>query len=310
MLVHELGVDGVAARLRSDGLGIDLGAAAVCIRSDIDELPSLLSRLYGDFEVAAAPGLFDVTVQLKVERAWWRRLRPQVNLWLDGEREFEPFPRDTPLPLLEWGINYGLASRLSCYLLLHAGVVARGDKALVLPAMPGSGKSTLTAYLSRRGYRLLSDEFGVIRLDDGLVLPLLRPVALKNASIDVLRAADPALILGPSYPRTRKGTVAHMAPSASDARAVHQPARPAAIVFPQYVPGAGAELQPLEPARAFGRLAVNSFNYDVLGPQGFEVLCDVIETTSAHALVYGDLAAAVSHIDALMGPPTGGESTR
>ncbi len=70
---------------------------------------------------------------------------PQIELWVDGATPFERFPRDTPLPLLEWGINYALAARLCCYLLLHAGCVARADAGVLLPAMPGSGKSTLTA---------------------------------------------------------------------------------------------------------------------------------------------------------------------
>ncbi|MBK9234594.1 MAG: hypothetical protein IPO19_00450 [Rhodoferax sp.] len=33
---------------------------------------------------------------------------------------------------------------------------------LVMPAIPGSGKSTLTAGLSLSGWRLLSDEFGAL----------------------------------------------------------------------------------------------------------------------------------------------------
>ena len=270
------------------------------MRSDVDELATLISRLYADFETLDAPGVFDVTVDLVVERSASRLFLPRVELWLDGEREFEPFPRDTPLPLLEWGINYGLATRLCCYLLLHAAVVAKGDQALLLPAMPGSGKSTLAAVLSRRGYRLLSDEFGVIRLDDRLILPLLRPIALKNASIDVLRSVDPAAVIGPRYPKTRKGTVAHLAPCENDVRASSQPARPALVVFPQFVAGAGLDVRSLEPARAFSRLAVNSFNYDVLGPDGFDALCDVVESAESYTLSYGDLDAAVEAIDRLM----------
>ncbi len=300
MRVRDLGVGGVRTRLVGAGLGLDLGAAVVCVRSDVDELPALLSQLYADFETLKAPGAFDVTVDLVVERSASRLFRPRVELWLDGEREFEPFPRDTPLPLLEWGINYGLATRLYCYLLLHAGVVAKGDRALLLPAMPGSGKSTLAAVLSRRGYRLLSDEFGVIRLDDRQVIPLLRPIALKNASIDVLRSVDPAAVIGPRYAKTRKGTVAHLAPRENDVLAAPQPAQPVLIVFPQFVAGAGLDLRSLEPARAFSRLAVNSFNYDVLGPDGFDALCDVVDGSASYTLSYGDLEAAVDAIDRLM----------
>ncbi len=300
MRVRDLGVGGVHARLAGAGLGLDLGAAVVCIRTDVGELAALISQLYAHFETLEAPGIFDVTVDLVVERSAFRLIRPRVELWLDGEREFEPFPRDTPLPLLEWGVNFGLATRLYCYLLLHAGVVAKGDQAVLLPAMPGSGKSTLAAVLSRRGYRLLSDEFGVVRLEDRLILPLLRPIALKNASIDVLRSVDPAAVIGPRYPKTRKGTVAHLAPSENDVLASSRPARPALVIFPQFIAGAGLDLRLLEPARAFSRLAVNSFNYDVLGPDGFDALCDLVDGAASYTLSYGDLDAAVDAIDRLM----------
>jgi hypothetical protein len=39
-------------------------------------------------------------------------------------------------------------------------------------------------------------------------------VALKNESIGVIRAFAPQALLGPDFPKTRKGTVAHLAASA------------------------------------------------------------------------------------------------
>ena len=57
------------------------------------------------------------------------------------------------------------------FLLLHAGAVERGGGAVLLPAQPGSAKSTLAAALACSGFRLLSDQFGVVSLDDGLCCP-------------------------------------------------------------------------------------------------------------------------------------------
>ncbi len=155
-------------------------------------------------------------------------VRPQCELLCDGVRELEPFPLDTPLPLLEWGTNYALATRLFCYLLLHAGVVERGGRAIVMPAMPGSGKSTLTAALTLRGFRLLSDEFGVVRLSDARLLRMLRPLALKNESIDVIQRFEPTAVIGPRFPKTHKGTVAHLAPLAIARRRAARSRQPGA----------------------------------------------------------------------------------
>jgi len=309
MRLADLAREAIREMLIGDGLALDLGAARVRIRSDVTAMAGLLQTVYGAFPRLSANDLFDVTVDLREVAGLRRVVRPQVELWIDGAREFEPFPRDTPLPLLEWGINFALATRLGCYLLLHSGALERQGRGLLLPAMPGSGKSTLTAALSRRGFRLLSDEFGVIRLADRKMLSMLRPVALKNESIGVLRALDPTAIIGPSFPKTRKGTVAHLAPQTRDVDAIGESVAPRCIVFPRFDQAAGVDLKPLPRAQAFARLAVNSFNYDMLGPGAFDALGEVVQASTCFDLRYGDLEGAIAAIDAILdGVPDNGSA--
>lgn len=301
MSLSDVGEDAVRNSLLGDGLALDLGAASIRIRSELPEVAPMLRLLYGAFAAPASVDLFDATVALRPAAMGLRQVfRPQIELWIDGALEFERFPRDTPLPLLEWGINYALAARLGNHLLLHAGALERNGSGLLLPAMPGSGKSTLTAVLARHGYRLLSDEFGVIRLKDRQMLAMLRPIALKNESISVLRAFDPSAIIGPSFPKTRKGTVAHVAPQAKDVAAIHLPVQPRCIIFPQFESSVGIELREIPGARAFARLVVNSFNYEVLGPDAFDALCDVVQRCACFELTYGDLARAIESIDSVL----------
>jgi HprK-related kinase A len=196
-------------------------------------------------------------------------------------------------------MNFLLAGRLSAHLLLHAGVVERGGRALILPAMPGSGKSTLTAALSLRGFRLLSDEFGVVRAD-GLLLPLLRPTGLKNASIDVIADFEPQARIGPRFRKTRKGTVAHLAPGADAVSGRGTPAMPALIVFPRYDPAVDFELHPVTKVRAFARLSQNSFNYEMLGPDGFDLVGGLVKNCSCYRLAYRDLNQAVEALARLV----------
>jgi HprK-related kinase A len=288
--------DALSRQLARDGIGIDFGAARARVRSTEPALAAMLRTVYGAFPVDAPYGMFDVSVLLRPAPGLRARLWPQVQLFCDGVRELEPFPRDTPLPLLEWGINYALASRLYCYLLLHAGVVERNGIAVVMPAMPGSGKSTLTAALSLSGFRLLSDEFGVVRLEDAALLPMLRPVALKNQSIDLIANTFADAIIGPRFPKTHKGTVAHLAPLASHVQARHEPALPGLVIFPRFEAAASVELEPVSKGRAFARLAVNSFNYDALGPDAFEALGALVHRSSCWVLHYGDLQGAIAAI--------------
>lgn len=260
----------------------------------------MLRTIYGGYPADEPSGMFDVTVDLRRVRGFRSMIRPQCELLCDGIRELEPFPLDTPLPLLEWGTNYAIATRMFCYLLLHAGVVERGGRAIVMPALPGSGKSTLTAALTLRGFRLLSDEFGVVRLGDARMLRMLRPLALKNESIDVIHRFEPTAVIGPRFPKTHKGTVAHLAPQASHVDARHEVASPALVVFPRFDPSASVELEPVQKMRAFARLAVNSFNYHALGPDAFDALGKLVDESSCWQLRYGDLDGAIDALGELL----------
>ena len=297
--LSELSDEGLESKLASDGLVLDFGAARARIRSDAPRIAPALRTIYGAFLPEKSAGIVDVTVRVRRQRGLRRWIRPQVELVCDGRLLFQPFPADTHLPLLEWGMNFLLASRLSAHLLLHSGVVERGGRALILPAMPGSGKSTLTAALSLRGFRLLSDEFGVVRAD-GMLLPLLRPTGLKNASIDVIQAFEPRAIIGPRFAKTRKGTVAHLAPGADAVAARGIPATPVLIVFPRYDPAVEFELRPVPSARAFARLSRNSFNYEMLGPAGFRLVGQLVGSCRCFSLAYRDLNRAVDELSRLM----------
>jgi HprK-related kinase A len=297
--VADVSAAALARALAGPGVALDFGLARARIRSDCPTLAPRMARVYGAFPWEPAAGFFDVTVALRRRRGWRRFVRPQVEFVVDGERPFEPFPADTELPLLEWGLNYCLALRAQHVLLLHAGVVERDGLAIVLPALPGSGKSTLVAGLACRGWRLLSDEFGAVRLADGCCLPVLRPVALKNESIDVVRRAAPHAVLGPTYPRTRKGDVAHLAPDAAAVAQRHAGATPVAVVFPKFRLGVETALEPLPGARAFAKLAANSFNYQVLGPEGFRAMRTLLDQAQPWRLRFGSLDAGIAALDGL-----------
>ena len=300
MRISEIGIGALGERLGAEGIGLDFGAARARIRGDAPGLAEAFAAVYGGFEVSEPSGFFDVTARVRRARGLRRYMRPQVEFVADGQAAFSPFPADTHLPLLEWGMNFLFAERLGCHLLLHAGAVEMGGRAVILPAMPGSGKSTLTAALATRGFRLLSDEFGVVRFGDGQLLPLLRPVALKNESIDVIARFAPEATIGPRFPKTRKGTVAHMAP---DLRAIDNrdvPARPALIVFPRYDPNVEFELERERRSHAFSRLSVNSFNYEMLGPVAFDAVTGLVESCHVYRLTYRDLDRAIAGIRELL----------
>src|SRR3546814_3330456 len=87
--------------------------------------------------------------------------------------------------MLEWGLNWCIGLHGHRYLIIHAAAIERNGLAVILPGAPGSGKSTLTAFLVHHGWRLLSDELALVSLHDGRLTALARPIGLKNRSIDL-----------------------------------------------------------------------------------------------------------------------------
>ncbi len=182
-------------------------------------------------------------------------------------------------------------------LMLHAAVLEKDGRALVMPGMPGSGKSTLCAALAHSGWRLLSDEFGLVHHGSSCFVPVPRPMALKNEAIAAFRSFVPDAVVGPSIPRTRKGTVAHVQPPMDSVRRQSELAPAKWIVFPRWQAGAQLEFGRLPKAQSFMALATNAFNYELLGEAGFCTVREIVNVCDAYSLVYSDLGEAIAWLD-------------
>lgn len=201
---------------------------------------------------------------------------------------------------MEWGLNWCLSVGIHDQMVLHAAVIARDDgRAAILPAPPGSGKTTLCAGLVAAGWRLLSDELCLVALMDGALIPCPRPFNLKNRSIDIVRARLPDVALGPPVSDTSKGLVRHLAAPDNSVLRAEEPAYPAWLVFPTWSEGATTAMTPLGRADAFLRLARNCFNYNILGREGFMAVGRLIDATTPYAFTYSDLDDAIAAFDAL-----------
>ena len=278
---------------------LDAGPFRVRCRSGERDFLATLASFYGPGMHTSVESVVDFEIAVNRPRTLRRWVRPQAIFTIDGLRPFDPQPVSHAFPMYEWGLNWCIATSAHRYLMLHAGTVAFAEHALILPGNPGSGKSTLCAALTLRGGRLLSDEFGLVRPERLDVMPMPRGIPLKNASIPAILEFDPGAELGPIYLNTRKGTVRHLKPGETSLAAQAIPARPRWLVFPQYRVGATERLAPLEPAEAFRRLALNCFNYKLLGETAFRTIADMVRQSASYAFTFSNLERASEQLLAL-----------
>lgn len=302
MRLNQLEPGVIADKMRHDGLCLAVGPFLVRVFGGVKGVPELLYQMYGEASLVDDPDkvLIDFHVSIgpgRGLRRWWR---PQAVFGTDATPPFAPFPRDHAFALFEWGLNWCIAMQAHQYLMFHSAVLERSGKAILLPAEPGSGKSTLCAALMLNGWRLLSDEFGLYRPENGLIDALPRPIPLKNESIEIIRKYSSDAVLGPICRKTRKGDVAHLRPTTASLLASDQPARPAYVVFPRYIAGVAELLHPFAKGRAFLKLSGNSFNYRLQGARGFDAVASLVDSCDTYYLEFSDLERAVERLQRLI----------
>ena len=299
MVLGELPPEHLTRLLRGTGLALRTGPFAYRIRSRMHHVQQGLQLLYAANPLLGADDFIDFDLKLDLVPGVRKWLRPQAQFLFDGASPFEPLPADHAYPLLEWSMNWCISAHVHDTLLLHAAVVERGGLAAILPAPPGSGKSTLCAGLILRGWRLLSDELGMVSLQNGSVDALVRPVSLKNESVDVIRRHAPSAVFNRVSVGTSKGSVTHMRAPAEHVARMADPAMPRWVIFPRYVAGSPPQLRPRPRAASLLELGRNAFNYDLLGRQGFETLADLVSNCDCYDFQYSQLDDAVAAFDAL-----------
>lgn len=276
---------------------IAVGPVQFRIGSDWRAPIDALDRLYAGYpKDMARPA--DATVRLFAARPWRRWLRPAVHIGGDFiVPDALPLPLSMGLLAAEMGMNLQVALGWRRHMLLHASAVARDGRAVILSGESGSGKSTLAALLGEGAWRLMGDEFTLIEPASGDALGFPRAVSLKNAAIaEIAARVDPAR-LGPLLAGTPKGDIRHLIPRADAIAGMHEPARPALILFPRF--GGAAAIEPMAPGEVFVRLTEASTNYVALGEAGFAALTRLVRETPAFGISYPDSAAGMALVEQL-----------
>jgi len=276
------------SRLATSGVQVTIGPFLVHVRSEFSIVKQYLETLYADFPMSSeAGGHFEIGVAAPPGVRRW--VRPQALMVVNGERPFLPLPARLAGALFEWTLNYCISRDAHHFVAVHAAVVERNGRALLVSGESGAGKSTLCAALVLDGWRLLSDEFALVDPERGTLSPLPRPVSLKNASIDIIRQRGRDVVFGPEGVDIEDARFVHMKPPASSVQRASEQATPCVVIFPRWRRGASTSLTRVRKADVLLRLADQSFNYNYLGVRGFNALAGLARRVEGYELEYSDL---------------------
>lgn len=281
-----------------------IGPFRFSLKTELHDVITNIGLLYSEFDIEkdGAQHFNDFHVSIAAPNLIRRFFHAQAQFYLDGEIVFNPFPLMHATAMLEWGMNWCVSTRIHTYLIIHAAVIEKDGLAAVMPAQPGSGKSTLTAALVQEGWRLLSDELTLIDLDTFHAIPMPRPIGLKNESIDIIKRRYPDVIMGIVSSDTLKGSVSHLKPPTASVLNQHVTCPIGWIIFPKFELGAPTELSKYSKGRAFMEIANNAFNYSVLGVEGFDILKSVVDRADCFSFRYSNLDEAIDVFDQLEAP--------
>ena len=168
---------GWAAGISFRACGLRLGVRV----NDPRLLDQVIERLPPGWKAAESPYvemLFSLLAGGDSARANVRRFN---LVYFDAARLARTTDLAEALEALEQGLDFYVSAQARRRVFVHAGVVASGGKAIVIPGKRNSGKTTLVAELVRQGATYYSDEHAVLDAK-GRVHPYAKPLGIYSKS--------------------------------------------------------------------------------------------------------------------------------
>jgi len=188
---------------------------------------------------------------------------------------------DLPVVLMQLAQRYLIVAEAG-KAMLHAALLSSRGRGVLLPAVAGSGKTTLTAWLLGQGFDFCSDELAAVDStgkSDGLT----RPLNIKPGSMKVVSSFD---WLHEAQQLARLSCGVMLVPWGG-APLQSLPLR--LIVSPKFVPGASLHVEPLSPGRCVMMLMETLLNARNLPKHGLTLTTRLAATLPSYRITYSRL---------------------
>lgn len=254
---------------------IDLAGVQITVVAKDKHAEELVGLALSAMRIEQVGSALGIKLTVKYDDGFWELTDHSNNL----ERRMEQ--RGDVIYHLTDRIVFHVADKSENLHCLHAACVAKNDKAIVVPANSGAGKSTFTTWLAANDFDYLTDELILID-DEGRLDAIARPIQIKSHGL----GAIDHLIKEPSL--VQKGKFANALPiECLGGNRAEGEQHLGLFIFPKYEKGSDFSFRQLSSAEAGMRLMANHVNARNLDGHGFKGMMKLIRETPSYSLEYG-----------------------
>ena len=202
------------------------------------------------------------------------------------------------ISFIEWIIIDTALEKMEGFYQIHGGAVVKNNMGLILPAAPGSGKTTLTVALTMNGFKCLSDDIVLIDADSLKLNPFSRNIFITEEKKDVFDRYGIGLPLRKSEWMEYGGwdfIPPHPVPLPQGEREFNVDF----IIFPNYNPAQKTELKRISKGKAIFEIIKESFNIHKFRDRGVDIVHRLVENAECYQLTVNNLNEAVDIISDL-----------
>ena len=281
-------------------LQFKIGDIRVCMRSELPDVLDDYAALYRSYrrdDYVADRSVIQTQVRHGSRSVPGRR---RYDVCIDGEVYRSNQRRLEVLPYVEWGINARVIATRSDYLQLHAASLVRDGVGVVLPGIPGAGKSTLAAALLSRGWQYMCDEFALINTKTLRLHPFPKALCIKAGSFEVVRQLNLRLWHDRSYVKFMKGKVGYISSSDMGMGAIASASPIRFVIFPKYTGQSEPHLRAVTRTQSAIALASQALNRHVFGHRTMSILCNIVRDAECFALESGPIKKTCDLLESLV----------
>ena len=183
-------------------------------------------------------------------------------------------------------------------IFLHAGAVSDGKRCVLMPGLPGCGKSTLTAALALEGFHYVCEDIAPVTRNTWSVASVRTRICLREGGWMALKQKYPDLetVRGG---RRWGNQLRYLTPAVNEKELTRLPVH--CIVFPEYTPEAAFQLSPITSEEKLARLLqTGAWFSDPQDEERIKELLAWIQATPGYQLRYRDFEEAKASINNLM----------